>query len=99
MDRDIRLTAQRWLAQREPAVVVEVTQALGSAPRAAGTRMLVSAREALGTVGGGHLELKAIAFAREMLRANELTPQSQHYPLGPARGQCCGGAGPAPYAR
>ena len=67
MIRDIREFAARWLADRLPAVVVEVTQALGSAPREAGTRMLVSASQAVGTVGGGHLELKAIRHARAML--------------------------------
>jgi xanthine dehydrogenase accessory factor len=60
--------------------------------------MLVSAAQAVGTIGGGHLELKAIAYAREMLRTHELTPQSQHYPLGPALGQCCGGAVTLGYA-
>ena len=92
MNRDTRDTAIRWLDEARNAVVVEVTQALGSAPREAGTRMLVSATEAIGTVGGGHLELKAIACAREMLRTGELTPHTEHFPLGPALGQCCGGA-------
>ncbi|MBW8829756.1 MAG: xanthine dehydrogenase accessory protein XdhC [Burkholderiales bacterium] len=98
MDRDTLLTATQWLARREPAVVVEVTVARGSAPRAAGTRMLVSARECVGTIGGGHLELMAIDHAREMLRTKELAPQSQHFPLGPALGQCCGGAVTLGYA-
>ncbi len=92
MNRSTRDTAQRWLAATRAAVVVEVTQALGSAPREAGTRMLVSADEAVGTVGGGHLELKAIACAREMLRTRELASHTAHFPLGPALGQCCGGA-------
>lgn len=94
MDRAIRTTAQRWLAEARAAVVVEVTQALGSAPREAGTRMIVSATEAIGTVGGGHLELKAIAHAREMLMrcSGEFAPHTEHFPLGPALGQCCGGA-------
>ena len=56
----LRETAARWLADGEAAVLVEVTEALGSAPREAGTRMLVSAMRSAGTVGGGHLELKAI---------------------------------------
>ena len=92
MNRQTRHTAHRWLAEGRAAIVVEVTQALGSAPREAGTRMLVSATEAIGTVGGGHLELKAIAHAREMLRTRELEPHTEHFPLGPALGQCCGGA-------
>lgn len=85
-------TATRWLAEDEPAILVEVTRALGSAPREAGTRMLVSAARCAGTVGGGHLELKAIAQARQMLATGATGPLSAHYPLGPALGQCCGGA-------
>jgi xanthine dehydrogenase accessory factor len=92
MNRQIRDAATRWLAEGRTAVVVEVAQALGSAPREAGARMLVTSQAALGTVGGGHLELKAIARAREMLRTGELAPHHEHYPLGPALGQCCGGA-------
>jgi xanthine dehydrogenase accessory factor len=92
MNRTTHDTARRWVEEGRSAVVVEVTQALGSAPREAGTRMLVSANEAIGTIGGGHLELKAIARAREMLRTTDMTPCSEHFALGPALGQCCGGA-------
>lgn len=88
----LRDTAIAWLAAGTPAIVVEVTEALGSAPREAGTRMLVSARGCEGTIGGGHLELKAIERARRLLASGEAGPQSAHYPLGPALGQCCGGA-------
>jgi xanthine dehydrogenase accessory factor len=88
----LRDVAATWLAAGTPAVVVEVTEALGSAPREAGTRMLVSAGRCEGTIGGGHLELKAIERARRLLAAGERGPQSAHYPLGPALGQCCGGA-------
>jgi xanthine dehydrogenase accessory factor len=88
----LRDTAARWLAEGTPAVLVEVTQALGSAPREAGTRMLVGATQCEGTIGGGHLELKAIERSRRLLAAGDTTPQSAHYPLGPALGQCCGGA-------
>ena len=89
----LRATAARWLDASRPAVLVEVTASKGSVPREAGTRMLVSAAEVAGTIGGGHLELKAIAAAREMLAAGTgTTPREQHYALGPALGQCCGGA-------
>lgn len=88
----LRNIAARWLADGEPAVLVEVTEALGSAPREAGTRMLVSGLRCAGTIGGGHLELKAIERARRMLADDDTTPSSAHYPLGPALGQCCGGA-------
>ena len=88
----LRAIAGSWLASRRRAIVVEVTEALGSAPREAGTRMLVSAGETVGTVGGGHLELKAIDEARAMLREHDPAPRRRHFPLGPALGQCCGGA-------
>lgn len=88
----LRDTAAAWRAAGGRAVLVEVLEALGSAPREAGTRMLVGANQCAGTVGGGHLELKAIAQARAMLQAGSASPQSAHYPLGPALGQCCGGA-------
>lgn len=87
----LRDTAARWFDEGEPAIVIEVTEALGSAPREAGTRMLVAATRCAGTVGGGHLELKAIERARRLLAGETVAP-SAHYPLGPALGQCCGGA-------
>ena len=97
-DRHVREHAQHSLAAGRPAVVVEVTKARGSVPREAGTRMLVSADITAGTIGGGHLELKAIACARDMLRTGELGAHTEHYPLGPALGQCCGGAVTLGYA-
>ena len=91
MDRDTRLAAMHWLEQHTPAVVVEIVAARGSAPRDAGTRMLVSAVQAIGTIGGGHLEFKALAAAKAMLAARDTQPRRERYPLGPALGQCCGG--------
>ncbi len=103
MDRDTRLAAVHWLEQRIPAVVVEIAQARGSAPRGAGTRMLVSAVQSIGTIGGGHLEFKALAAARAMLAARDVAqdaaPRREHYPLGPALGQCCGGTVDLDYRR
>jgi xanthine dehydrogenase accessory factor len=98
VDRHTRDAAQRVLAAGQPGVVVEVTEARGSAPRLAGTRMLVLPDEAVGTVGGGHLELKALHTARSMLAATDHSPRSEHFPLGPALGQCCGGAVTLGYA-
>ena len=100
----LRETARRWLAEGRATVQVEVTQARGSVPRGAGTRMLVAADACAGTIGGGHLELKAIAHARALLRgAVEAIPStledSLHFPLGPALGQCCGGAVTLGFAR
>jgi xanthine dehydrogenase accessory factor len=85
-------TARHWIAQRQAAVVVRITEARGSVPRDAGTRMLVAADQVAGTIGGGHVELKAIEQAREMLASRTIEPRSTHYALGPSLGQCCGGA-------
>lgn len=86
------LVAHDWLAAGVTAVWVEVSATQGSVPREQGTRMLVSRQQTAGTIGGGHLELKAIALAREMLASGDKTVRSLHLPLGPALGQCCGGA-------
>jgi xanthine dehydrogenase accessory factor len=91
LNRATRQAAEAWLAEGRTAVVVVVLETRGSAPRKAGTRMLVGASQTVGTVGGGHLELKAIEEARAML-GGAVPPHQVHYPLGPALGQCCGGA-------
>lgn len=90
----VRGTALAWHAQRRLAVVVEVWSHQGSVPREAGTRMLVAADEVVGTIGGGHLELRAIASARELLQKHgglHDEPILQRIALGPSLGQCCGG--------
>ena len=90
----LRAIAATWLTSGRRCVLVEVSEARGSVPREAGTRMLVSLQHTAGTVGGGHLELKAIDEARALLDADaqHIAPREIHYPLGPALGQCCGGA-------
>lgn len=52
--------------------------------------MLVFADAIEGTIGGGHVELEAIANARAMLAGRDAAPQ-RRYTLGPSLGQCCGG--------
>ena len=89
---ELRDLASCWLEAARPAIVVVVAAARGSVPREAGTRMLVAADAMAGTIGGGHLELKAIEEARAMLAAHDRSARSRHFPLGPALGQCCGGA-------
>lgn len=86
----LRDTAHDWLTAGTPAVRVDVRDAQGSVPREPGACMLVGATAVAGTVGGGHLELQAIAHARRLLADGLPTPPVR-YPLGPALGQCCGG--------
>ena len=92
MNTALRARAGAWLAEGRTGIVIEVVEARGSVPRGAGTRMLVSASESAGTIGGGHLELKAITAARAMLGSADRSPREQRFALGPSLGQCCGGA-------
>lgn len=77
------------LAQ-EHAVLVTVDASEGSVPRESGAWMTVFARDFVGTIGGGHLELQAIEEARRRLAGGAGEPVLR-YPLGPSLGQCCGG--------
>jgi len=100
MSLELHAIAARWAADNVPAVVIQVVKTAGSVPRETGTRMLVSAAQAVGTIGGGHLELMAIESARTLLaRVPGFEPVERHYPLGPALGQCCGGAVTLRFAR
>lgn len=77
------------------AVLVTVASTKGSAPRDTGAKMLVTAHEQFGTIGGGHLEWRAGEIARAMLAMPPDTLSAQRrlerFPLGPSLGQCCGG--------
>ena len=83
---------QRHRDAGEPCALVTIVAAEGSVPREGGTKMVVAANGQTGSVGGGHLELKAIEIARAMLAAGETAPKLERFALGPALGQCCGGA-------
>ena len=72
-------------------MVVTVAEAKGSAPRGAGTAMVVTADTAYGTIGGGRLEQDAMARARELLAGGTAPALRLNMALGPALGQCCGG--------
>jgi xanthine dehydrogenase accessory factor len=81
-----------WLAAalEAPAVLVTVALVEGSGPREAGAKMLVTAAQLRDTIGGGHLELRAVEIARAML-ADGRTRHLERFALGPSLGQCCGG--------
>lgn len=82
-----------WLRRlpEQPCAMVSVLATEGSAPRGAGTRMLVMADGQWGTIGGGQLEFRAVEQARAILAHPRGTWRVQDYPLGPLLGQCCGG--------
>ncbi|WP_066739007.1 xanthine dehydrogenase accessory protein XdhC [Cupriavidus sp. D384] len=87
--------ASRWVRAGVPVAMVTIVDVKGSAPREPGIRMLVTASDLVGTIGGGHLEWRGMDIARAMLanrhvRGNPLR-RIERIPLGPALGQCCGG--------
>ncbi len=86
----------RLREQRVPGVLVTVIAVRGHAPREAGARMVVSARDCWGSIGGGNLEQSALLAGRELLAAGTREPQTRTWGLterAPARHglQCCGG--------
>ena len=54
-------------AAGQAVATISIIEAKGSAPRGAGTQMLVSAHATHGTIGGGQLEYRAIAAARKLI--------------------------------
>ena len=78
---------RRTIAEHGPVARVVIASVEGSSPREVGASMLVWPTGQSGTIGGGALEWQAVAAARAMPRT-----RLDRIPLGPALGQCCGGA-------
>jgi xanthine dehydrogenase accessory factor len=75
------------IARQGSVMRVVVAEVQGSAPREVGTSMVVWGGGQEGTIGGGALEFEAVRHAR-----NLTVDRIERIALGPARGQCCGGA-------
>jgi xanthine dehydrogenase accessory factor len=75
---------------KTPAVLVSVDSIVGSTPREAGAKMIVTAKQLFGTIGGGNLEYQACRIARNQLE-HDADDGLQRFPLGAGLGQCCGG--------
>jgi xanthine dehydrogenase accessory factor len=86
IDRDLMIKA----TASGPVARILIVDHKGSAPRHAGTSMLVWSCHTEGTIGGGALELRAIEVARLVLDDGKCVDQT--ISLGPALGQCCGGS-------
>ena len=76
-------------AAGESAVLVTVAGIRGSAPREIGAKMIVTATETIGTIGGGQLEYQSTRIAAGLLEDDRNSLRS--FPLGSSMGQCCGG--------
>jgi len=88
-------TLRETLLAGEDAVLVTIVASSGSVPRGAGARMLVTARgRVCGTIGGGAVEYKSEALAREVLAKK--SSRESHFRLYPNEvadlGMVCGGA-------
>ena len=77
-------------AAGERVVVVTVAGIRGSAPREVGAKMIVTAADTLGTIGGGQLEYQCTNIACDML-GDDASRIMRTFPLGTSMGQCCGG--------
>ncbi|WP_422762795.1 XdhC family protein, partial [Pseudomonas syringae] len=78
-------------ARGEPGILVTIIEELGSAPRNAGSEMVVCAERIHATIGGGRLEYKAMEIAREMLASGTRQTRLDRFNRGASLGQCCGG--------
>jgi xanthine dehydrogenase accessory factor len=85
-------TLNRLNSEATAAILITVVENRGSTPRDAGTKMIVTADDSYETIGGGHLEHKAIKQARQLLIEHCSSAQLESYALGANLGQCCGGA-------
>lgn len=82
----------RAAVTRESAVArIVIAATRGSTPRAAGAAMLVWPGGQAGSIGGGRLEHEATGTARRLLAGGK-DACALRQALGPALGQCCGGA-------
>ena len=93
------LHAHNWLqaaneleATGDTYVLVTVLGTSGSTPRASGTKMVISENNIYATIGGGHLEFKAIEHARKLIQQGQTCQAVENFQLGASLGQCCGGA-------
>ena len=77
--------------QGKSYVLITIIGVSGSTPRDSGTKMVVSQNEIFDTIGGGHLEYKAIKQAKKLLLENKDGQSIEHFQLGSQLGQCCGG--------
>jgi xanthine dehydrogenase accessory factor len=79
------------LAGAGRGVMALIVAVKGSAPRDAGAALLATDGGALGSVGGGTVEWRALETARAMLAQADPRPAEVEFPLNPALDQCCGG--------
>ncbi|MDH3693344.1 MAG: xanthine dehydrogenase accessory protein XdhC [Gammaproteobacteria bacterium] len=91
--KEILPLIRNYIAADERCMLVTIVEIIGSSPRELGTSMVITEEESDGSIGGGNLEYRAAAQARELLSdASASKWHEELFGLGPALNQCCGGA-------
>ena len=73
-------------------VLMTVIDTKGSTPCINGDKIVVASDQSIfGSIGGGNLEFKALAFAADLLSLDKNNVHLEKFPLGASLGQCCGG--------
>ena len=73
-------------------VLMTVVDTKGSTPCSNGDKIVFdSGNHIFGSIGGGNLEFKALAFAESLLTYKKNRVHLEKFPLGATLGQCCGG--------
>lgn len=85
-------SARTLLTSEGMLVLATIVATKGSAPRGAGTKMIVAKKRIIGTIGGGNLEYQVVDQARKLIDGDGADYLLQHYALGPLLEQCCGGS-------
>ncbi len=89
-------TLRPLLQQGLPVVRMAVATVRGSAPREPGATLLYwkdadGCLQSSGSIGGGHLEFRAMEIASHLLDDTQPSPHIERFTLGATLGQCCGG--------
>ncbi len=85
---------QQLMERDERCVLVTVAGTRGSTPREIGAKMIVTASDTIGTIGGGQLEYQCVKAACQWLRPDAgvgTRSRVKRFTLGTNCGQCCGG--------
>ena len=72
-------------------VLATVLETRGSSPRDIDAKMVVTANRVHDSIGGGTLEHRCVAMARQLLEADNAVKRIEDFNLGPDLDQCCGG--------
>ncbi len=88
-DMEITAGLESLRQQGVAGVLVTVVDTTGSTPRKPGARMLVSHSNSFGTIGGGHVEHRITAEARQFIGAGATKLRKMQ--LSHDLGMCCGG--------